>query len=94
VVDAPLRAESVVDAACRRRGVDLMNDGERAALARRVRPSVLQLLSVHGKGTAAFVCAMRYVATDADCTCGAGHVHRGSYWNHLGWRFLQAVPES
>jgi hypothetical protein len=60
-------------------GIDQLDEWERAAVGRRVRPSVLQVLNVRGESTAAFACAMHYVAVDADCTCGAGHVHRGSF---------------
>jgi hypothetical protein len=86
-------AVSLPDAKCLEPGVDQLDEWERAAVGRRVRPSVPQVLSLHGGGTPAFSSAMRYVAVDADCTCGVGHVHRGSFWNHLRWTFRQAVPE-
>ncbi len=75
-------AEALLDAACADAGVDPLSEAERGALRRRVRPSVLQVLDVHGDDSTAAACAMRFVAVDADCTCGAGHVLRRSFWNY------------
>ncbi len=57
---------------------------EREAVARRVRPVVLQILDTHGPDGEAAMRALRYVAAHADCRCGARHVYHGSYWNYIG----------
>ena len=42
-------------------------------VARRVRPSVVAVIAEHGLSSDQGVCAVRYVAFDLACGCGAEH---------------------